>query len=195
MYVRWKMINWKADQDCKAVQDLQDAISAAVNHSGTTIQYLPEELKGNFYIALSAVNNCGRALEFVMDALDLICHDDDSGRKTALKKYFVLTAVRQDGTALEFVRDKELRTDEDIVEAALLQNGMALKYIDTAQLEVGDIKAAVRSHPRALQYVPFDLMESKDFKETILRALEQSVEIFRFVNVRIDDSFLLPIIG
>lgn len=85
------------------------------------------------------------------------CSSDDPRKRAITSRSGALTAVRCDGLALERA-SKELRSDREVVLAAVNNNGLALQFADTpftnnglkADTEI--VLAAVQNNGAALQH-------------------------------------------
>mmetsp|Transcript_142378 Transcript_142378/g.258860 ORF Transcript_142378/g.258860 Transcript_142378/m.258860 type:complete len:405 (+) Transcript_142378:47-1261(+) len=94
-------------------KDREVALAAVANH-GRSLQYVSDELKKDRDVVLAAVRNDGYALRF---AAPILKHD----------KEIVFAAVTQNGLALAFAAD-ELIGDKDLVLTAASKNGLALQF-------------------------------------------------------------------
>lgn len=106
---------------------------------GMSLSCAAPYIKKDRDIALKAVENDGRALQFVHNKLK-----KDKG--------LVLAAVRQDGYALKFA-DHCFAEDREVVQAAIEQNGLALSFASSElQKDAGLVTAAIAGNGTALQF-------------------------------------------
>lgn len=110
-----------------------------VRHRGLALASASSNIRKCRAIALAAVEESARALQFVSEDL----RDDIE---------VVLMAVKGDGYALRFA-SAQLRGDREVVSAAVQQNGLALSFAAAHCLEDRElVLCAVRQNPAALQF-------------------------------------------
>mmetsp|Transcript_70823 Transcript_70823/g.134990 ORF Transcript_70823/g.134990 Transcript_70823/m.134990 type:complete len:536 (+) Transcript_70823:53-1660(+) len=108
-----------------SVRKDREVALAAVGNFGRALQFVADDLKKDREVVLAAVRNDGYALRWAAPQLK---HD----------KEIVCEAVSQNGLALHFA-SQELTKDKDLVLTAAGQNGMALQFAPDA----------LRGEPRA----------------------------------------------
>mmetsp|Transcript_45898 Transcript_45898/g.38651 ORF Transcript_45898/g.38651 Transcript_45898/m.38651 type:complete len:118 (+) Transcript_45898:318-671(+) len=112
----------------------------------------------------------------------------NANKQLGENKQVVMTAVENDGLALQFAA-LILKSDEDIVKAAITQNAQSIKFADNSCLDNMKLMAivvkqdglllknasirlradkfivrdAVRNNPRALEYADDDIRNEEDF--------------------------------
>ena len=164
----------------------KDFLVEAVAENSEVIRCIPKESNLSFDkdIVLAAVKKNGMALRHIADAIELyqIRRDDETIYE------IVKEAVSNCGSAIKYAPyslknneeirkavngNQEVRTedleglnyDRDIVEAAVMQNGMALKYAPGFQNDPEIVSKAVSQNGLALQYAP-ELQNDPDIVNT-----------------------------
>eukprot|EP00759_Apiculatamorpha_spiralis_P043212 PhF_6_TR40761/c0_g1_i1/m.61414 len=102
------------------------------------------------------------------------------------KEYFgsdaemVKVAVKRNGLALQHVTDDALQGNREIVMAAVKQNGLAIQHAPSeyhADVEV--VTFAIRSNPKAMQYVPESLLLENE--PLCLEAVQRHCQAYEYL--------------
>eukprot|EP00759_Apiculatamorpha_spiralis_P043219 PhF_6_TR40761/c0_g1_i7/m.61423 len=102
------------------------------------------------------------------------------------KEYFgsdaemVKVAVKRNGLALQHVTDDALRGNREIVMSAVKQNGLAIQHAPSeyhADVEV--VTFAIRSNPKAMQYVPESLLLENE--PLCLEAVQRHCQAYEYL--------------
>ncbi|ELL0227409.1 DUF4116 domain-containing protein [Salmonella enterica] len=149
-----------------------DIALSAVNQNGTAIKLISDELKKNREIIMAAVKTSGMALRFADEKFK-----DDKG--------VVLSAVHQSGEALKFA-SKRLKNDKDVLLTAVQNSGQALTYVpkkfrDDKQL----ILIAVQKNGALLRYASDRL---KDDEDIVNKAVQTHLTALLFCSNRLKDN-------
>lgn len=154
----------------------KDVVMAAVKKAGTALQFAPK-FKNDPEVVLAAIDKDGRAIE----------HADDHFKKdrdTAIRavrsngyalsyidqsfrgeKEIALIAVKQYGQSIAYAyNDKiDLRTDRDVVMAAVHQYGFAISDAPKFKSDKGVILEALKTFSGAVSYADSSLKKDESF--------------------------------
>lgn len=137
---------------------------AAVEQKGSLLNYTSEELRSDRRMVFAAVRNDGNALQYASEAL----RDD---------RDVVLEAVRTDGRALGYA-GPDVRADREVVSAAIRCQPCALQYADERLRDDRELALlAVRIDGSALRYAGKQVR--KDV-EVVVAAINSKRKAFRF---------------
>jgi hypothetical protein len=121
-----------------------------VCNEGRALQYVPEPLRCDKEVVMTAVGNDGRVLDWVTESLK-----ND--------KEVVMAAVGNNGCALQWT-SMSLRNDKEVVMAAVCQWGHALQYAPMSLRNGKEVvMAAVGNDRGALQYASGSLLNDRFF--------------------------------
>jgi hypothetical protein len=153
-----------ADLSSAAKVEKEKVVLAAINASGTALEFVDDTLRADKKIVLAAVNSDGIALAFadelfksdrevVMAAVSNAgCALASADPSLRANREVVLAAINSDGNALAFA-DESLRADREVVLAAVNHDGNSLDFADEllkADREV--VMAAVTRDGNALRF-------------------------------------------
>ena len=188
-----------------------------VQRNGMWIEHLPKELRENKEVILKALKNNPGAAEFISGSaledesfhlkllsLQIIKHfgmlpveylssrtfiiDAVSRCGLVLKllkncssytsdEEIVLAAVKQNGWSLQYA-DNALRDEKEIVVAAVIQNGLAIKFAsDSLKKDEELIDLAIRNDYFAIKYVGLSLIRKKEILNDLIEQGRLSKEI------------------
>jgi len=130
---------WTFTNAAEELKEDPEVACTTVRQDWEVYEILSDELKARKDVCLAAVGNKGLALKFVPPELKA-------------DREIVLAAVRTAGQALKFL-DECFLTDPEVVLAAVTNDGMALCMVGQSVRSLEISLAAVRSDPRAMQFV------------------------------------------
>ncbi|ECG0678883.1 DUF4116 domain-containing protein [Salmonella enterica subsp. salamae] len=156
-----------------------DIALSAVNQNGTAIKLISDELKKNREIIMAAVKTSGMALRF-------------ADEKFKVDKGGVLAAVHQSGESLEFA-SKSLKKDRSIILTAVKTSGMSLRFADEKfKDDKGIVLSAVHQSGEALKFASKRLKNDKD---VLLTAVQNSGQALTYVPKKFRDDKQLILIA
>lgn len=139
----------------------RDIVMAAVNDKSYTLQYASPELRADTEVVLAAVTNNGAALQYANIELrsnkEIVLAAGTAGAEFVIndriiedniEKQQAIAEVTIDGMNLKNM-SQELRSDRDVIMAAVKQNGNSLQYSlkETERLDVEGL-AIISYNPR-----------------------------------------------
>lgn len=170
-------------------------VLAAVRANGLALEFAALELRADLEIVMSAVQENGWAVHFAAKGLQthpevqLVAHrkmretvarwvdtlDDDGLRLQEAPAYLraerevVLAAVIQNGRALRFA-SSELQGDRDVVQASVQEHGRALRYAPAPlQADSDLVTSAVKTNGFALEFASDSV---RDDRRVVLAAVQ-----------------------
>ena len=141
---QWRL---EANHTAEAAQMTQAQAIQAMMKNGLDLQTLPQQLRRDREVVLTAVVQNGMAL----------CY----AKKWSTDREVVLSAVNQNGFALFFASDA-LKTDRKLVLKAVKLSGLALRWVsDDLKADEDVVMAAVTQCGMALEYAALKMQQSK----------------------------------
>jgi len=175
------------------LRDDFDVVSEAVRGDGACLNYAGQKIQQDPGLKKMAAENSDKfaekAIKNSMDHGEIDAFFKVNGSALQWAKEFqddkcrVLEAVKQDGLALEWA-DEDLQEDEEILKAAVAENGAALRFsrrTDSKDL----VEAAIEKNGLALRHAHGLFTGDRDL---VLKAVENAGLALRWANPGIKDD-------
>jgi len=132
----------------------KDAAMAAINYSGSNLEYASKELQADKEVVMAAIKNRGSLKH--------------ASKELQADKELVMAAIKNDGRALQHT-SKELQADKEVVLAAIKNRGSLKHASKELQADKELVMAAVKENVADLEYASKELRNDKELVMTALK--------------------------